>query len=80
MFQFLDRIPVATLVVIALTLGLAPFLPEPHVWEKLKMLHAGSMERPIDMFDLVFHGVPWLLLIAKLGRLVVLKRRAGHVG
>jgi len=39
----LDKIPLTTLVIIALTLGLAPFAPEPHVWEKLKMLAAGTL-------------------------------------
>jgi len=30
------------------------------------MLAAGTLVRPIDWFDLVLHGVPWLILIAKL--------------
>ncbi|MBF9047746.1 RND transporter [Rhodobacterales bacterium LSUCC0031] len=54
------------LVVACLTLGLAPFTPEPHIWEKLKMLAAGELVRPLDIFDLLLHGLPWLLLIAKL--------------
>lgn len=57
--------PVEALV-LALTLGLAPFAPEPHIWEKLKMLASGTLVRPIDLFDLVLHGLPWLLLAAKL--------------
>nr|WP_321445194.1 hypothetical protein [uncultured Cohaesibacter sp.] len=76
MLEFLDRIPVATLVVVALTLGLAPFLPEPHIWEKLKMLFDGTLNKPIDIFDLAFHGVPWVLLVAKLARLLALKRQS----
>lgn len=47
------------------TLGLAPFVPEPHVWEKLKMLADGQLTRPFDVFDLVFHGLPWALLLRK---------------
>ena len=70
----LDRIPVWILVAVALTLGLAPFVPEPHVWEKLKMLAAGTLSRPIDIFDLLYHGAPWLLLVLKLARLT---RRRG---
>ena len=66
---FLDHIPLSTLLLIAATLGLAPFVPEPHVWEKLKMLAAGTLARPIDIFDLVFHGLPWLVLLAKFARL-----------
>jgi hypothetical protein len=66
---WLDRIPLWILVAVALTLGLAPFVPEPHVWEKLKMLAAGTLSRPIDIFDLLYHGVPWLLLTLKLVRM-----------
>jgi len=47
-------------------LGLAPFTPEPHLLEKLKMLIAGELVRPIDIFDLVLHGAPWVLLVLKL--------------
>jgi hypothetical protein len=47
-----------------LTLGLAPFTP-PHIWEKLKMLAHGELVRPIDWFDLVLHGTPWVILILK---------------
>lgn len=66
--KWLDKIPVTTLIIISLTLGLAPFAPEPHVWEKLKMLADGTLTRPIDIFDLFLHGTPWLLLILKLVR------------
>jgi hypothetical protein len=53
------------LALAALLLGLAPFVPEPHLWEKLKMLAAGELARPIDIFDLLLHGAPVALLIAK---------------
>jgi hypothetical protein len=69
MFTWIDRLPLVMFVVIALTLGLAPFVPEPHLWEKLKLLAAGNLVRPIDMFDLLLHGLPWVLLLVKLGRL-----------
>ena len=67
--NWLDKIPLGILVLASATLGLAPFMPEPHVWEKLKMLAAGELTRPIDIFDLVMHGAPWLLLFAKLARM-----------
>ena len=66
--KWLDKIPTTTLVIISLTLGLAPFAPEPHVWEKLKMLANGTLTRPIDIFDLFLHGTPWVLLTLKLVR------------
>jgi len=52
------------LVVLALTLGLAPFRP-PHIVEKLQMLFRGTLVRPIDWFDLLLHAAPWLLLLLK---------------
>jgi hypothetical protein len=58
--------PLSLLIVLCLTLGLAPFTPEPHLWEKLKMLAMGELVQPIDMFDLLLHGTPWLLLMIKL--------------
>jgi hypothetical protein len=67
--EWLDRIPLVVLVIAALTLGLAPFVPEPHLWEKLKMLAAGTLSRPLDIFDLIWHAAPWLLLAAKLVRI-----------
>ncbi|PKP71114.1 MAG: RND transporter [Alphaproteobacteria bacterium HGW-Alphaproteobacteria-4] len=61
-----SRITVLEALLAALTLGLAPFLPVPHVWEKLLLLFAGGLTRPVDIFDLVLHGAPWLLLAAKI--------------
>lgn len=67
--SILDQIPVTWLVLAALTLGLAPFVPEPHIWEKLRMLVAGQLVRPIDIFDLALHAAPWIVLAAKLVRM-----------
>jgi hypothetical protein len=69
MLTWIDRLPLPVLLIAALTLGLAPFVPEPHVWEKLKLLAAGDLARPIDIFDLLLHAVPWLLLAVKVARL-----------
>lgn len=44
------------------TLGLAPFLPLPHVAEKLLALARGHPLRAIDIFDLLLHGAPWVWL------------------
>ncbi|MCG7872922.1 MAG: RND transporter [Candidatus Thiodiazotropha lotti] len=68
MFNWLDRIPMHMIVLPALLLGLAPFVPEPHLWEKLKMLMAGTLHRPIDIFDLLMHGTPVILLAIKVFR------------
>jgi len=74
--RWLDRLPLGMLAIGAVVLGLAPFQPEPHLWEKLKMLVDGTLIRPIDIFDLVIHASLPLLLIARLIRLAVM-RRAG---
>jgi len=66
MQRLIGKIPLVLLVVLCLTLGLAPFTPEPHLWEKLKMLANGALQQPLDIFDLLLHGAPWLLLIIKL--------------
>jgi len=50
-----------------LTMGLAPFTPEPHVWGKLKWVMGGAVGmKPIDWGDFAMHGAPWLLLILAL--------------
>lgn len=64
--KWLDRIPYSLLVPLAAVMALAPFVPEPHLWEKLKMLAAGTLVKPIDIFDLFLHGTPLLLLALKL--------------
>jgi len=68
MIEFLDGIQLPLFVAAALTLGLAPFFPEPHIWEKLKMLRAGTLKKPFDWFDLALHSAPFVLLAAKLVR------------
>lgn len=66
--DWLDQLPLAPLLVAAVVLGLAPFVPEPHLVEKLRMLVAGTLRRPLDIFDLCFHLLPTVLLLLKLGR------------
>jgi len=53
---------------VALLLGLAPFSPEPHLIEKLRMLAHGELSRGIDVFDLFLHGAPLLVVVLKLVR------------
>ncbi|WP_043739767.1 hypothetical protein [Thioalkalivibrio nitratireducens] len=66
--SWVDRTPTWLFVVFVATLGLAPWVPEPHIVEKLRWLFHGELTRPLDIFDLLLHAVPWLLLAAKLGR------------
>ncbi|MBL7004767.1 MAG: RND transporter [Gammaproteobacteria bacterium] len=63
--SYINRIPLTFFIAI-LFLGLAPFFPEPHVWQKLKMLMDGTLTRPLDIFDFLLHGLPWILMLLKL--------------
>lgn len=66
--QFIDRIPLPFLVVISIMMLGAPFVPEPHLLEKTRMLLDGTLTRPIDIFDLFWHLLPATLLAIKLIR------------
>lgn len=65
---WLDRFPFKLLVVVALWLGVAPIVPEPHLIEKLRMLSQGTLQEPIDIFDLFLHTAPLALLALRLWR------------
>jgi len=75
--RWLDRIPFLPLVLGAVVLGLAPLNPEPHLWEKLKMLTSGTLVRPLDIFDLVMHASLPFLLTLKLIQMSRHKRKRG---
>lgn len=64
--RWIAGLPWSYVVIACLTLGLAPFVPEPHIWEKLKMLFSGTLARPIDIFDLLMHGAPFIVAAMKL--------------
>lgn len=52
------------LLMACLTLGLAPFFPEPHILGKIRWIAGGAVGmQPLDWFDAIFHGTPWLLMI-----------------
>ena len=68
MWSFLDKIPYAILIIIAVLMLLAPFKPMPHVVEKLIMLKNGVLTKPIDIFDLFYHLIPTILLAIKIER------------
>jgi len=57
-------------ILLCLTLGLAPYYPEPHLFGKINWILGGAngMEL-LDWFDVLLHGLPFLLLI----RLLVVK-------
>ncbi len=57
-------------ILLCLTLGLAPFFPEPHIVGKLKWIAGGANGmQAMDWFDVLLHGFPFILLI----RIAILK-------
>ncbi len=62
-------------LIASLTLGLAPFLPEPHLVGKLRWVMGGADGMAMrDWGDLLMHGAPWLWL-AYTGGTALLSRR-----
>lgn len=70
MRRLLDSISYPVLIFVAAFMLLAPFSPMPHVVEKLIMLKDGKLIRPVDIFDLLFHLAPTILLALKFFRKV----------
>ena len=66
--RWIDRIPLLWLVAIAVYLAGAPFVPEPHLVEKWRMLTEGTLSKPIDIFDFVLHNDPMCVLAIRLWR------------
>ena len=64
----------SVLILLVIFLGFAPFFPQPHIVEKLGMLLKGTLKKPIDIFDLIFHSIPFVLLAYKLFKDFILKQ------
>jgi len=71
--SFLDRIPLVPLAIFAVLLALMPFVPQPHLFEKIGLLFDGSLSRPLDIFDLFWHSWLLVVLVLKLFRLKTVK-------
>ncbi len=57
-------------ILLCLTLGLAPFFPEPHFLSKIKWILGGAHGMQLlDWFDVLLHGFPFALLL----RLLIIK-------
>ena len=74
--KFINSIPLPHFIVLSLFLGLAPFFPEPHLAEKIRMLMSGTLIKPLDMFDLLLHGTPWVLLLVKITLIIKSRQTA----
>ena len=74
MLKWLDRLPWAWLLLLAAWMAMAPITPEPHLIEKLRLLAQGALVRPLDIFDLVMHATPLVLVALKLYRQLRVRR------
>jgi hypothetical protein len=51
-------------LILSLTLGLAPFYPEPHILGKIRWIWGGAEGMQwMDWFDVALHGLPWVYLL-----------------
>ena len=63
LIKFLPK-KIGFIALVCVTLGLAPFVPEPHIWGKIKWIKGGAIGMELmDWFDTLLHGAPFLLLI-----------------
>lgn len=52
------------IILLCVTLGLAPLFPEPHLWGKIKWIAGGTIGMQAeDWFDVFLHGLPFILLL-----------------
>jgi hypothetical protein len=65
MTNWIRRIPLSWLIIIAAWLAVAPIFPQPHLTEKLAMLWHGELVKAIDWFDLALHSAPLVLLAVR---------------
>ena len=57
-------------ILLCLTLGLAPFFPEPHIIGKVNWILGGAVGMKLmDWFDVLLHGFPFILFM----RLLIIK-------
>jgi len=65
MKNFIKSLPYPILIIMSIFMALAPFQPEPHLVQKFTMLMAGNLTKPLDMFDVLWHLLPIILLVTK---------------
>lgn len=59
-----------------LTLGLAPFTPEPHLFGKIRwIMGGGEGMQLIDYWDSFMHGAPFLFLFYTIIKFITFKKK-----
>lgn len=60
----------------SMTLGLAPFVPEPHVLGKIRWVLGGAKGmQMMDWGDLLMHGAPWIWLVFTAVNVFIIKKK-----
>lgn len=65
MQKIIQSIPWPVVILLCLTLGLAPYSPQPHVLEKIQFLISGQLDSTVDIFDFLFHLSPFIITLLK---------------
>lgn len=63
--RFIRELPFSILIIVTVLMLGAPFVPEPHLVEKARMLANGTLTQPLDIFDVVWNLLPAALLAWK---------------
>ena len=74
--KWIDKMSLIPLLVITVLMASLPMQGTSHLFEKLEMLSLGVLTRPIDIFDLLMHGTPAVLLAIRVVRQFVLGIKA----
>ncbi len=64
--KWLEEIPYLILIAASVLMAMLPMQPEPHLVEKMRMLQAGELNKLIDIFDVLWHSFPAILLLLKM--------------
>ncbi len=68
------------MILLSLTLGLAPFVPEPHLFGKIRWIAGGAVGMgTLDWFDFFYHALPWMLLL-RLSIITLYKKYSKNAG
>ncbi|MFQ3229399.1 hypothetical protein [Reinekea sp.] len=70
---WLDSLAWPMLLIAGAFLAVSPIQPEPHLVEKLRMLSQGTLVKPLDIFDLLWHTAPLVLIAVKAYRQFVMQ-------
>ena len=63
--KIIHEIPFPILIIATVLMLGAPFVPEPHLVEKARLAMQGTLTRPLDLFDVIWHLLPAALLTWK---------------